>query len=196
MPRCPLPRSLLFIFQRLTGRRGGSHLAAPALVVTTFTLFALGCASDPSQGYSFSSSHDSGISTVYVPTFKNSTFSHGLEVELTDAIIKEIKATTPWRVVSQGDAEAALTGSIVNSELRPLSYARTSGLVQEMAVTLTIEFDFKDTRSGKVLASRRNFSSSEAFVPARGVQERLEVGEHATIQELARSVVAELRSGW
>lgn len=155
-----------------------------------------GCASDPAQGYAFTSSHDGGITTVYVPTFKNVTFSHGLEVDLTDAIIKEIKATTPWRVVSQGDAEATLNGTIVASELRPLSYARTSGLVQEMAVTLTIEFDFKDTRTGKVLASRRNYSSSEAFAPARGLQERLEVGEHAGVQEMARAVVAELRSGW
>lgn len=156
----------------------------------------VGCASDPTEGYAFSSSHDSGITSVYVPTFNNPTFSHGLEVELTDAIIKEIKASTPWRVVSQGDAEATLTGTIVDAKLQPLSYARTSGLVQEMAVTLTIEFDFKDSRTGKVLTSRRNFTSSESFVPARGVGERLEVGQHAGVQELARAVVGELRSSW
>ncbi|MGE3108426.1 MAG: LPS assembly lipoprotein LptE [Phycisphaerales bacterium] len=155
-----------------------------------------GCSSDPTRGYAFTSAHDSGITTVYVPTFRNTTFSHGLEVDLTDAIIKEIKSTTPWRVVSQGDAEASLSGTIVESSLRPLSYARTSGLVQEMGVTLTIEFDFKDTRTGRVIASRRNFSATESFVPARGVGERLEVGEHAGVQELARAVVAELRSGW
>ncbi len=172
------------------------RLITSALTGSTLLVLLVGCASDPTQGYAFSSSHGTGITSVYVPTFKNSTFSHGLEVDLTDAIIKEIKSSTPWRVVSQGDAEATLSGTIVETTLRPLSYARTSGLVQEMAVTMTIEFDFKDTRTGKVLTSRRNYSSSESFVPARGVQERLEVGEHAGVQELARSVVAELRSAW
>ena len=174
--------------------RIGARVAA-GLVVLAMVLVA-GCASDPNEGYAFASTHDSGITSVYVPIFKNNTFSHGLEVELTDAIIKEIKATTPWRVVSEGDAQTVLTGSIMESTLRPLSFGRTSGLVQEMAVQMKIQFDFKDTRTGKVIASRRNFSASEAFAPAQGLGERLEVGEHATVQELARAIVAELRAGW
>ncbi|MBC7771336.1 MAG: hypothetical protein H7210_02460 [Pyrinomonadaceae bacterium] len=159
-------------------------------------MLPLGCASDPNDGYAFTSAHDSGITSVYVPTFRNNTYTHGIEVDLTDAIIKEIKATTPWRVASESDAQTMLTGSIVDARIQPLSLGRNTGLVQEQAVTMVIQFDFKDVRTGKMLTSRRNFSSTEAFVPAYGVQERLEVGQHATVQDLARSVVAELRSGW
>lgn len=178
------------------------RFARPCRVAGCLTLIALAglvpasCASDPSEGYAFTSAHDSGITSVYVPTFRNNTYAHGIEVDLTDAIIKEIKATTPWRVASESDAQTSLTGSIVDARMQPLSLGRNTGLVQEQAVTLVIQFDFKDVRTGKVLTSRRNFSSTEAFVPAYGVQERLEVGQHATVQDLARSVVAELRSGW
>lgn len=171
-------------------------LSGYAFAFSATTAALTGCASDPADGYAFTSAHDSGITSVYVPTFRNNTYAHGIETDLTDAIIKEIKATTPWRVASESDAQTMLSGSIVDARMQPLSLGRNTGLVQEQAVTLVIQFDFKDVRTGKVLTSRRNFSSTEAFVPAYGVQERLDVGQHATVQDLARSVVAELRSGW
>lgn len=159
-------------------------------------LLAPGCASDPSEGYAFASAHDKSIGSIYVPVFDNATFSHGIETQLTDSIIKELKQATPWKVTSESGAQTTLSGRIVGVELRPLSLARTSGLVQEQAVIVTIEFDWKDNRTGRVLSSRRNFTASEAFIPSRGVGERLEAGQDATIQRLARDVVAELRSSW
>ncbi len=161
---------------------------------------ALGaCAADPREGYAHVSSHDATIRTVAVPIFQNPTFSRGLETELTDAIVKEIQRSTPWRVAqdqSGGGANATLTGTLTGSNLRRLSLQRNSGYVQELAVELTVDFDFKDARTGKTLVARRNFTASDAFVPASPVNERLEAGQHAAIQKLAKDIVAELRSGW
>ncbi len=175
---------------RWGGRAAGFSIAAAAC----FSLVA--CASDPSEGYSFSSSHATNISTVHVPMFKNPTFHRGLEVELTDAIIKEIQQSTPWKVTSDAVAETSLGGTITDVSMRRLSANRDSGLAQELAVSITVDFDWIDARTGKTLASRRSFSASETFVPSHPVGERLEVGEHAAIQQLARDIVAELRSGW
>jgi hypothetical protein len=154
------------------------------------------CSSDPRRGYSFQSAYDREISTVYVPMIQNSTFTRGVEVELTDAVVKEIQRSTPWRPTSEAAAQTTLTATIVNSRIQSLSTGRTSGLVQEQAVILTIDFDWKDNRTGKVLVARRNFSVADSFVPALNVAERLETGQNAAVQQLAKDLVAELRSSW
>ncbi len=167
-----------------------------ALLLCGAVVLAPSCASDPTKGYAFSSAHDSAIKTVHVPIFQNNTFYHGLETELTDAIIKQLQSATPWSVSTASAAQTTLTGSITEVTLTPLSTARVSGLVQELAVVLTVEFDFKDNRTGKILVSRRNFTASEPFVPAKGAGERIDAGEHAAVQRLARDIVAALRSNW
>lgn len=154
------------------------------------------CSSDPSRGYSFTSTHSTAIRSISVPVFDNPTFFKGYEVELTDAIIKEIQRGTPWVVVQGEGADTTLTGSITDARLRSLSTSSKTGLVQEMAVDLAVDFDWRDSRSGKHLASRRNFRAMEAFVPAPGSRERIDMGRHAVIQEMAREIVAELRSNW
>jgi hypothetical protein len=157
-----------------------------------------GCASDPTQGYAIGtgSSFSRDVRTVHVPIFQNPTYAKGLEFELTDAVIKEIQRTTPWKVSSASAADTVLEGSITDADLRKLSTQRDSGVVQEQAVGLTVSFAFRDTRSGKTLVGRDRFSASEVFVPANPVKERLEVGENAVIQRMARDIVAELRSSW
>ncbi|MDX2114866.1 MAG: LPS assembly lipoprotein LptE [Planctomycetota bacterium] len=160
------------------------------------TLLVAGCASSPQQGYSFTDAYRADVRTVAVPIFENSTFSHGLEFTLTDAIIKEIHRTTPWRVTSGDGADTTLSGAITDSEMRRLSRGSETGLVQELAVQLTVDFDWKKNRSGEVLVSRRNFKAADPFVPARGARERLNLGERAAIDELAKDIVAELRSSW
>ncbi|MBL8765114.1 MAG: hypothetical protein JNM07_12685 [Phycisphaerae bacterium] len=155
----------------------------------------VGCASDPSRGYSFAGSRPAGVTTVAVPIFANGTFAHGLEVDLTDAIIKEIQSTTDWRVVP-GDASTTLSGTITRATQRTLSSTRLGGLTQDMAVVLTVDFMWKDNRSGRTLAARKDFTATDSFVPARRVGEPIEVGQHGAVQEMARDIVAELRSNW
>src|SRR5262249_16212598 len=51
-------------------------------------------------GYTSRPNYDTSIRTVYVPIFKNQSFRRGLEFDLTRAVIREIQAKTPYRVVS------------------------------------------------------------------------------------------------
>lgn len=162
------------------------------LLVTTVAA----CAADPTIGYSTRPAHDERIRTVAVPVFGNNTFSHGLEFHLTEAVIKEIRRSTPWRIAAVDTADATLRGTIVSAELRRLSLARGTGLVQEQAVELTVDFELVEQGSGQTLVSRRGFRVVEVFVPSRPSMERLELGQHAAIQQLARDIVAQLRSNW
>lgn len=172
-------------------------MTAVLVMVALWIVFRIGgCASDPRSGYAFASSYRTDIETVAVPIFDNTTFSHGLEVQLTDALVKEIHRSTPYRVVSEQRADTILNGSITVADLQKLRTASDSGLVQELGLELAVTFEWKDARTGQVLVSRRNFRSAESFVPGRGAQERLESAESATIQQIARDMVGELRSAW
>lgn len=155
-----------------------------------------GCATDPNRGYSFASIHDRNIRTIAVPIFENNTYYSGLEVRLTEAIIKEIQRSTPWRVVRSSNAATTLSGHLTNVDVFQLSRQRETGLVQEEAVKLTVDFDWMDNRSGETLVSRRQFTALASFVPHRGVGEPIERGQDAAINALARDIVASLQSDW
>ncbi|MFN0011434.1 MAG: LPS assembly lipoprotein LptE [Phycisphaerales bacterium] len=180
--------------------RAWARVAVAFALLVGVGLLLPACASDPAKGYAFSSSYDAGIASINVPIFDNTTFSRGIETELAAALVAEVRKSTPWRVDQSDAAQTTLRGSITSSELRKISTARDSGFVEQLAVEITVDFEWKDNRTGKVLVGRRAFSAAEAFVPARGtsgpVNERLELGQHATVAELARAIVGELRSGW
>jgi len=165
-------------------------------VVALVSTGVAACSSNPREGYSFQSTYASDVRSVAVPVFENYTFEIGVEAELTEAVIKEIQRSTGLKVVQGGGADSMLTGVVTRSEMRRLTLDRQTGLVQEQALTFIIDFDWKDNRSGSMIASRRNFAASEVFVPARPSQERIDTGRTGAVQRLARDIAHEMRAQW
>ncbi|MBS0195878.1 MAG: hypothetical protein JSR77_03890 [Planctomycetes bacterium] len=163
----------------------------------TFLAIALcACSSDPRQGYSFESTFPKDVQTVIVPVFKNQTTTPGIESELTEAIIKEIQASTPMKVTSADPSDSRLAGVITDASMKHLTVRSGTGLIQELAYQITVDFDWSDSRRNEPLVSRRKFTATDTFSPATGVGERIEVGQHAAIARLAKDIVAEMRSSW
>ncbi|MEZ6241605.1 MAG: LptE family protein [Phycisphaerales bacterium] len=160
------------------------------------TFLVSACSSDPSKGYAMGWTYDENVRSVAVPMFDNSTFDTGLEFDLTEAIIAEIQSQTPWVVTANERADTTLTGAITGAQARNLSSTPGTGLVQENAYELRVSFRWRDNRSGDVLVARDGFSAVGTYVPARGTGERREIGQRQAIRELAREIVAELRSNW
>ena len=172
-----------------------------ALVAGCLLGFALaplpGCAKDPRQGYSVESTFPRDVSTVWIPVFKNLSTTPGIEAELTEAVIKELQSGSDLRIVSeQSNADSTLAAVITSAAMRRMNVRSGTGLIQELAYQITIDFNWRDERSGKMLSARRNFTGTDTFIPATGVGERIETGQHATIQRLAKDVVAQMRAGW
>lgn len=168
----------------------------PAVVAFAVLLTLGGCASDPTRGYVWGGTYNQDVSSVAVPIFTNETFERGIHTELTEAIIKEIERVTPWDIGVQGATSTVVNGVVTDVSLRRLARDRDTGLVQELAVVLTVSFEWVDERTGEVLVSRRGLRVGESFVPARGANEPIEVGRAAAVQEAAREIVALLRSSW
>lgn len=173
--------------------------ASLLFVATGCVILAVGiaaCHSDPSRGYSFASTFPEGVNSISVNVFENQTFAVGLERDVTEAVIKELQRSTPLLVVRAGSADSDLVGIITSAEMQRLSLDSQTGLAQELAVQITVDFDWRDRRSGKLLSSRRNFTATDTFVPARQTGERLEVGQTSAAQRLAKELVADLRADW
>ena len=155
-----------------------------------------GCSSDPTKGYSSASVYSSNVRTVAVPIFTSKSFVRNVEFELTDALIKEIESQTPYKVTSENRADTIILGQVKSVELGQLSKSPLTGLSEEVIVSVTIDFQWKDLRSGKTLVERKSFAGHGLFVPSRASGEPIELGEFATVQQLARDVVAQMRADW
>jgi hypothetical protein len=162
-----------------------------ALVVAT-----AGCAADPREGYSTQSTFREDVATVAIPIFDNDSFSRDVEFELTDALVKEIEARTPYKVASPARADTIIIGTIRRVELDRLSKSRQTGLAEEMIISLTVDFQWKDLRTDRTLLERRSFDGHALFVPSNPSGESLEIGRHGVVQTLARDIVSEMRAAW
>ena len=133
------------------------------LALLLSVLLVLGCSSSPQDGYSFDSSFSDDVQTVSVPIFENKTLYHGVEFDLTEAIVKEIQRATPWVVTSPSTAQTTIRGSVTDADLLTLSRDRDTGLVMEQGYRLTIDFEWVDNRNGKILLQRRRFSATSTL---------------------------------
>ncbi len=65
-------------------------------------------------GYATNNVFRSDIKTVYVEFFENETFRRELEVELTKAVVEEIKLRTSFKFAPKDRADSILSGEITD----------------------------------------------------------------------------------
>jgi hypothetical protein len=142
------------------------------------TAAAVGCRNGGNfrlLGYTTEPPFDPDIRSVYVPTFKLSpivgTPLRNIDVELTDAVVKELTARkSPMKVVSDPNrADTELIGTI--RQVQKLVLNRTSqALPLETEVTLTVEVVWRDLRTGEILTNpkppKRAAPESPVFDPS------------------------------
>lgn len=167
-----------------------------AMTMAAATLGLAGCSSDPTKGYSTTSIYPTDIRTVAIPIFSSDSYTRDVEFELTDALIKEVEARTPYKVVPADRADTVILGQVRKIALDQLSKSRQTGLSEEVIVSVTIDFQWKDQRSGKPLIERKGFTGNALFVPSEPSSEPIELGQFAVVQQLAQDIVSEMQSDW
>lgn len=174
----------------MTLRHTIARLALSCIALGTLGL--AGCASG--SGYTWGSTFRTGIKTVAVPAFQTKSFSRGDEVQLTQALIEQIESRTPYKVVPAERADTILEGTVVNVSFGTVTVDQQTALPQEMAYTVAVDFTWKDLRTGTILVERRNFEQTATYYPTLG--DGRTVGQHATAEGLAGSIVDEMVSDW
>ncbi len=150
-----------------------------------------GCA-----GYSAAPLYRQDVNTVAVDILANRSFYRGVEFDVSEALVKEIEAHTPYKVVAHGAADTLMTGTIRSVDQGVLSRTRDGGVPQEVQVTVVAGFEWKDQRSGQVIRKRGSVTGTGEYIPTMPVGEPFEIARHRAAAELARQVVSIMRSDW
>ncbi len=147
-------------------------------------------------GYSATELFPENVRTVSIAIFQNQTFYRGVEMDVTEALIKEVELRTPYKVVRGNVADTALVGTVTDVRQRVLSRTFDGGIPQEVQVVVKVRFEWKDMRTGQVIRSRSSISGTGEHVPVLGASEPYEVAQHVASAELARDIVSVMRRDW
>jgi hypothetical protein len=145
-------------------------------------------------GYAWHALYREDIHSVTIPTFTNITYRRGLEVTLAKALAQDIEAHTPYKVVSPQSADTILQGEIIYAGNTPLSINPFTTLPQEQQFNITVNFTWKDLRTGQLLVERKSFQQKASYYPTLG--ESPSVGSTDAVEQLALGIVQELQADW
>jgi len=150
--------------------------------------------SEPSDGYKWRSLYREDVRTVAVPIFANRDFHRGVEFNLSKALVNQLEAHSPYKVVPRERADTILEGEVVSVQIRTLSEDNETAIPQEQLYLMTVNFTWKDLRTGRILVERRNFEQTSTFYPTLG--EGQFVGAQDAAEKLALGIVQELQADW
>ena len=132
--------------------------------VCGLSLLSLSCACGYHTSSGTSVRLPSDLHTIYVPTIANNSQSYRLGQTLTEAVVRELRTRTNYRVVTtnDGSADATLSGNITNVFIAPLTYDPVTGRTASSMVAVGLSAALKG-KDGKVLWSNPNFLYREQY---------------------------------
>ena len=147
-----------------------------------------------SCGYTAGSLLPKHIKKIYVPTFENETTRYGIEQELTARVVEAFTADNRLLVVGEGEADALLSGVIMEYSTGALTFDRAQ-TVDEFKVEIVVAVEFEDLREGKVLWKEPEFRAWESYSDTgEGTDE--EDALEAAINTLATDMLSRTMEGW
>lgn len=140
------------------------------------------------------------VQTIAITTFQNATTEYKIEQHLTAAIVREFIARTRYQVVSdQENADAILSGTVLNFLLFPTIFDPRSGRATSIAMLTQVHVTLRDRKTGTVIYENPLMEFRERYevstVPEAYFEER-EAALVRTSQTLARSLVSAVLSGF
>lgn len=132
-----------------------------------------------------------GLNSIAIPTFVNKTFEPGIEIQFTQAFLREFIQDRRVKLVDRKEADSLLEGVVTSFNLRSVSYDR-SGLALEYKATVVLDLTLKK-RSGEILWIEKDLSETRWY---RASSNPLfnEAGKKKVIQEIGRDMAQMIRN--
>ena len=168
------------------------------LIVSAVIMLCSGCAS-----YRFGSAslYPAEIRTVHIPIVQNTTFRHDLGVRLTEALVREVEQRTPYKVVSNPNADSVLRCSIVGTSKTVLSETENDDpRALDAAISVAATWTSRDGRRlmqnsrATMETDQLGFGQSMRFVPEAG--QSIDTATQDAIEGLARRIVSQMENRW
>jgi hypothetical protein len=142
----------------------------------------------------------SGINTIAVPIFVNKTQSYRAEQILTEAVVREFTSRSVYKVLPRDDgtADAVLSGTVVSTNVYPLTYDSQTGRQSSAIVQINLDVKLID-KHGKTLFDNPNYSFREQYQVSREVTTFFDESPPAVdrlSRDFARTLVSEILEGF
>jgi hypothetical protein len=141
------------------------------------------------------------VRTVYVPMFESVSFRRNLGERLTEAVMKEIELKTPYKVVSDPNADSILSGRIVEEGKNVLIGSRRDD-PRELQYNIRVDVSWTD-RQGKMLRDTSTVPLPSEIVSVEGtgnfvptVGQSVATAQQQAIQRVAEQIVSLMEKPW
>ena len=200
-PRAPALGTNLIQRRALKGR----HRTKPLLISTPTFLLALSTLSGlfTSCGYRVVGTADTipdTVQTIAITTFQNATTEYKIEQHLTASVVREFIARTRYQIVNDPEnADATLSGTVLNFLLFPTVFDPRSGRATSISTLTQVHVTLRDRKTGTVLYENPLMQFRERYevstIPEAYFEER-EAALVRSSQTMARSLVSAVLSGF
>lgn len=172
-----------------------------SMLRTTLVLLMMGSAGCASYHFGNQSLYRGDIYTVHVPVFESESFRVFLGERLTEAVVKQIELTTPYKVVANANADSVLYGRILEDQKFVLT-ENINDQPRDIEFGLQIEVSWRG-RGGELLAGPEvftvptglaNFGQAVHFVPEGG--QSLATAQQESMLKLAEQIVSRMEVPW
>ncbi len=168
----------------------------------SFFLGVLLLISSSGCGYTQQAGLPENVKKIYVKTVLNKipvdkiyAYQPGLEMSITNALVKRFRQDGNLQVVERKDADAILETDLTLFEQEGLRFTSLES-VEEYRLVMTVNFRLKEAKSDKVLMEEQNFSGdAEYFVSEVRSIGREEAANRAS-ERLARNMVDRVVEDW
>jgi len=156
-------------------------------------------------GYIVGGPYRQDVRTVHVPIFTSPSFRRDVEMQLTEAVHREIQKQTPFRLAKAHEADTKLTGRIIS--IRKASLGETAfDDVREAQYEMVVQVTWEDLRYGTPptdpIQSTIPLSPSDVitltstgdFAPELG--QSMATARQRTVDNLARQIVQLMQTQW
>lgn len=135
------------------------------------------------------------IKTIAIPSFTNDTQAYRIEQILTAAVVQEFDTRTNYHVTSNpADADAVLQGTVLTTQVAPLTYDSVTGRAATALVTVTTRISLTD-RKGNILYQNPGYVFHEQYQISREISSFFEEDTPALqrlSRQFARTLVADV----
>ncbi len=168
------------------------NLARLAALMVLFVSLT-GCAS-----YQLGSMLPDDIKTVYVPTFINKTSEPMIEIEATQAAIRELQKDGSLNVVSTPEqADTILSVTLLDYRLTPLKYEQNfNTTVDQYRLTLTAQVVLTRRATDKVVAQNPRIQGETDFPITGDFTSSKKRGLPKVSEDLAHNIVESIVETW
>jgi len=135
------------------------------------------------------------LHTLAIPSFTNQTSSYRIEQILTAAVVREFDTRTKYHIVSDPEgADAVLRGTVISTQVAPVTYDSATGRAATALVTVTTRIVLSDSK-GTILYQNPGYVFHEQYQISREISSFFEEDTPALdrlSRQFARTLVADV----